>query len=118
MTNYFQDFFDSPAGAFGAQAFGTMGIGMLGMAMSLPNLGFQTSGTVPGGSVGANGGVGASGVDGGIGALGGGGLPTNTAIQTLALSLALVPLGLLAVAVFPPFARFVDYHTRAIINCS
>ena len=105
MTYYFQDFFDSPAGALGAQAFGTMGIGMLGMAMSLPNLGFQTSGTVPGGSVGG------AGVDGGIGALGalgGGGLPTNNAIQTLALSLALVPLGLLAVAVFPPFARFVN----------
>ena len=104
MTYCFQDFFDSPAGALGAQAFGTMGIGMLGMAMSLPNLGFQTSGTVPGGSTG---GVGAAGADGGIGALGGGGLPTNAAIQTLALSLALVPLGLLAVAVFPPFARFV-----------
>ena len=102
MTNYFQDFFDSPAGALGAQAVGTMGIGMLGMAMSVPNLGFQTSGTVPGGSVGA------AGADGGIGALGGGGLPTNTAIQTLALSLALVPLGLFAVAVFPPFARFVN----------
>ena len=107
MTIYFQDFFETPVGAFGAQAVATMGIGMFGMAMSLPNLGFQTSGTVPGGPVGANGGVGAAGVDGGIGALGGGGLPTNTAIQTLALSLALVPLGLLAVAVFPPFARFV-----------
>ena len=101
MTNYFQDFFDSPAGAVGAQAVGTMGIGMLGMAMSVPNLGFQTSGTVPGGA-GVDGGIGA------LGALGGGGLPTNNAIQTLALSLALVPLGLLAVAVFPPFARFVN----------
>ena len=38
------------------------------------------------------------------GTAGGGGLPTNTLIQTLALSLALVPLGLSAVAVFPPFA--------------
>ena len=105
MTNYFQDFFDSPVGAFGAQAVGTMGIGMFGMAMTLPDLGFQNSGLVPSGSAGAAEGVGAA---GGIGAFVGGGLPTNTAIQTLALSLALVPLGLLAVAVFPPFARFVD----------
>ena len=76
---------------------------MFGMAMSLPDLSFQNSGTVP--VSGAAEGVGAA---GGIGAFGGGGLPTNTAIQTLALSLALIPLGLLAVAVFPPFARFVD----------
>ena len=41
---------------------------------------------------------------GAAGTAGGGGLPTNTLIQTLALSLALVPLGLSAVAVFPPFA--------------
>ena len=41
---------------------------------------------------------------GAAGTAGGGGLPTNTLIQTLALSLALVPLGLTAVAVFPPFA--------------
>ena len=51
---------------------------------------FSLSGA-PGGSVSA-------------GTAGGGGLPTNTQIQTLALSLALVPLGLSAVAVFPPFA--------------
>ena len=42
----------------------------------------------------------------GVGAAGAGagGLPTDTSILTLALSLILVPLGLSAVAVFPPFA--------------
>ena len=97
LTNYFQDLFESPVGAFGAQAVATMGIGMFGMAMSLPDLGFQSSGAAPtpGGSL-------------SVGTTGGGGLPTNTAISSLSLSLALVPLGLLAVAVFPPFARFVD----------
>ena len=77
----------------GAQAASSLGIGMFGMAMMLPNLGFQASGT-PGGSL-------------PVGSIAGGGLPTNTAITTLPLSLALVPLGLMAVAVFPPFARFV-----------
>ena len=98
MTDFFQDFFESPAGVFGAQAIGTMGIGMFGMAMSLPDIGFQSGGpaATPSGSL-------------SVGTVGGGGLPTNTAIQTLSLSLALVPLGLLAVAVFPPFARFVHY---------
>ena len=83
----------------------TMGIGMFGMAMSLPDLGFQSSGpaATPAGSP-------------SVGTAGGGGLPTNTAIQTLSLSLALVPLGLLAVAVFPPFARFVHYFN--ILDCS
>ena len=82
----------------------TMGIGMFGMAMSVPDLGFQSSGSAatPAGSPSA-------------GTAGGGGLPTNTAIQTLALSLALVPLGLLAVAVFPPFARFVHYLVLLIV---
>ena len=83
---------DSPL-ATGAQAAGSLGIGMFGMAMMLPNLGFQASGTA-GGSL-------------PVGSIAGGGLPTNTAITTLPLSLALVPLGLMAVAVFPPFARFV-----------
>ena len=83
---------DSPF-ATGAQAASTLGIGMFGMAMMLPNLGFQASGTA-GGSL-------------PVGSIAGGGLPTNTAITTLPLSLALVPLGLMAVAVFPPFARFV-----------
>jgi hypothetical protein len=97
QSNFFQDFFEYPAGAFAAQGVATMGIGMVGMAMSLPDLGFQTSGAAPtpGGSL-------------SVGATGGGGLPSNTGIQTLALSLALVPLGLFAVAVFPPFARFVN----------
>ena len=78
---------------------------MFGMAMSLPDLGFQSSGVAPtpGGSL-------------SVGTTGGGGLPTNTAIQTLSLSLALVPLGLLSVAVFPPFARFVHYFN--ILDCS
>ena len=94
--------FETPVGAFGAQAVATMGIGMFGMAMSLPDLGFQSSGVAPSG---------AAPIPGGslsVGTTGGGGLPTNTAIPSLSLSLALVPLGLLAVAVFPPFARFVD----------
>ncbi len=110
MSNYFQDFFGSPAGTFGAQAVSTLGIGMFGMAMSLPDLGFQSNGpaATPAGSP-------------PVGTAGGGGLPTNTAIQTLSLSLALLPLGLLAVAVFPPFARFVHYLTFLItfaIDCS
>ena len=107
MANFFQDFFESPAGAFGAQAIGTMGIGMFGMAMSLPDIGFQSGGpaATPSGSL-------------SVGTAGGGGLPTNTAIQTLSLSLALVPLGLLAVAVFPPFARFVHYTLFLSIPCN
>jgi len=80
---------NSPLGT-GAQAAGSLGIGMFGMAMMLPNLGFQASGTA-GGSL-------------PVGSIAGGGLPTNAAIQTLSLSLALVPLGLIAVVVFPPFA--------------
>ena len=75
----------------------TLGIGMFGMAMSLPDLDFQSSGPA----------VTSAGLPL-VGTAGGGGSPSNTGIQTLALSLALVPLGLLAVAVFPPFARFVD----------
>ena len=83
----------------------TLGIGMFGMAMMIPDLSFQSSGTAtaPAGSP-------------SVGTAGGGGLPTNTAIQTLSLSLALVPLGLLSVAVFPPFARFVHYSN--ILDCS
>ena len=69
---------------------------MFGMAMMLPNLGFQASGTA-GGSL-------------PVGSIAGGGLPTNTAIQTLSLSLSLLPLGLIAVAVFPPFARFAHLY--------
>ena len=40
----------------------------------------------------------------GAGAVGVGGLPTDTSILSLGLSLVLVPLELTAVAVFPPFA--------------
>ena len=58
------------------------------MGMMMQNLNFQEGGA--GGSVAA-------------GTAAGGGLPTNTAIATLSLSLALVPLGLIAAAVFPPF---------------
>ena len=42
-----------------------------------------------------------------IGGVAGGGFPTDPGISTLPLSLALVPFGLMAVAVFPPFDRFV-----------
>ena len=76
------------------QAAGALGVGIIGMLSVMPDLDFQQFGEAPGGSVGP-------------GSPGGGGLPTNTAISTLSLSLALVPLGLLAVAVFPPFATYV-----------
>ena len=76
------------------QATGALGIGMIGMLSVMPDLNFQQGGQAPGGSVGP-------------GSPGGGGLPTNAAISTLSLSLALVPLGLLAVAVFPPFSKYV-----------
>ena len=76
------------------QATGALGVGIIGMLSVMPDLDFQQGGQAPGGSVGP-------------GSPGGGGLPTNTAISTLSLSLALVPLGLLAVAVFPPFATYV-----------
>ena len=76
------------------QATGALGIGMIGMLSAMPDLDFQRGGQAPGGSVGP-------------GSPGGGGLPTNAAISTLSLSLALVPLGLIAVAVFPPFATYV-----------
>ena len=66
---------------------------MIGMVMMMPDLNFQES-VNPGGSVPA-------------GTPGGGGLPTDASIPTLSLSLALAPIGLSAVAVFPPFARCV-----------
>jgi len=75
-----------------AQAVGAFGAGMIGMAMMMPDLNFQQNGGSPGGSNAA-------------GTIGGGGLPTDGSISTAALSLALVPLGLAAVAVFPPFVR-------------
>ena len=73
-----------------AQAAGALGAGMIGMGMMMQDLNFQESGT-SGGSV-------------AVGTPGGGGLPTDGSIPTAALSLALVPLGLAAVAIFPPFA--------------
>ena len=66
-----------------------LGASMIGMVMMMPDLSVN-----PGGSVSA-------------GTPGGGGLPTDASISTLALSLALVPFGLSAVAVFPPFVRYV-----------
>ena len=79
---------------------------MLGMAMMVPTLDFQAQGSAP------------SGVPGGsvpqVGGVAGGGLPTDPGIATLSLSLALVPLGLLAVAVFPPFERFVNIKSFSI----
>ena len=67
---------------------------MIGMILMMPDLNFQEIVNPTGGFASP-------------GTLGGGGLPTDTSIPTLALSLALVPFGLSAVAVFPPFARCV-----------
>ena len=71
---------------------GTAAVGatMAGMAM-MNDLNFQQSGQAVGNSPSP-------------GTLGGGGLPTDASILTLGASLALVPAGLAAVAVFPPFA--------------
>ena len=82
------------------QAAGALGVGMLGMVMMAPNLNFQAQGSAPSG--------GPAGSVPQVGGVAGGGLPSNTGIPTLSLSLALVPLGLMAVAVFPPFERFVE----------
>ena len=81
------------------QAAGALGVGMLGMVMMAPNLNFQAQGTAPSG--------GPAGSVPQVGGVAGGGLPSNTGIPTLSLSLALVPLGLMAVAVFPPFERLI-----------
>ena len=77
-----------------AQNTGVFGAGMVGMAMMLPNLNFA----------GANGPQSSQ----AAGTAGGGGLPSDGSISTAALSLALVPLGLAAVAIFPPFERLVN----------
>ena len=80
-----------------AQVGGALGAGMagmVGMLMMMSSMNSQGSGNPTGGSVSP-------------GTPGGGGLPTDASIPTLALSLALVPFGLSAVAVFPPFARWV-----------
>ena len=77
-----------------AQVGGALGAGMIGMVMMMPSMNSQGSSNPSGGSSSA-------------GTPGGGGLPTDAGISTLALSLALVPFGLSAVAVFPPFSRYV-----------
>ena len=77
-----------------AQAAGTVGVSMIGMGMMvgmMSDLNFQQSGQAVGNSPQP-------------GTLGGGGSPTDSSIGTLATSLALVPAGATAVAVFPPFA--------------
>ena len=66
-------------------------MGIMGMTMMMSDLNFQRSGQVTGGSPSP-------------GTVGGGGSPTDSSISTLSASLALVPTGLAAVAVFPPFA--------------
>ena len=88
-----QDIFQgAPAQVGGALGAGMAG--MVGMVMMMSTMNSQGSGNPTGGSSSA-------------GTPGGGGLPTDAGISTLALSLALVPFGLSAVAVFPPFARYV-----------
>ena len=77
---------------------------MIGMVMMMPDLNFQES-VNPGGSVSA-------------GTPGGGGLPTDTSIPTLALSLSLAPFGLSAVAVFPPFVRYVKQRICSLCHDS
>ena len=77
-----------------AQVGGALGAGMAGMIMMMSTMNSQGSSSPTGGSVSA-------------GTPGGGGSPTDTSIPTLALSLSLAPFGLSAVAVFPPFARYV-----------
>ena len=67
-----------------------MGVAMTGMFMMMPNLDFQQSGQPPASSPQP-------------GTTGGGGSPADTSIPTLGASLALVPAGATAVAVFPPF---------------
>ena len=83
-----------------AQIGGALGAGMagmVGMIMMMSTMNSQGSSNPTGGSVSA-------------GTPGGGGLPTDTSIPTLALSLSLTPSGLSAVAVFPPFARYRLLH--------
>ena len=74
---------------------GALGISMIGMVMMMimiADLNFQQSGLAPGNSPQP-------------GSAGGGGSPNDASISTLAASLALVPAGATAVAVFPPFAK-------------
>ena len=88
-----------------AQVGGALGVSMIGMIMMMKGLNFQGNVNPTGGSVTP-------------GTPGGGGLPTDTSIPTLALSLALVPFGLSAVAVFPPFARWVKLRLFNLCNDS
>ena len=94
----------SPAIQAATQVGVALGAGMIGMVMMMPDLNFQES-VNPGGSVSA-------------GTPGGGGLPTDASIPTLSLSLALVPIGLSAVAVFPPFARCVKGFGHSGVSLS
>ena len=66
-------------------------VGMAGMAM-MANLNFHQSGQATGSLPQP-------------GTIGGGGAPTDGSLGTLKPSLALLPSGLRAVAVFPPFAK-------------
>ena len=97
-----------------AQVGGALGVSMIGMILMMPGLNFQENVNPTRGSVTP-------------GTPGGGGLPTDTSIPTLALSLALVPFGLsrqgtaaraAAVAVFPPFARWVKLRLFNLCNDS
>ena len=86
---------------------------MLGMAMMIPSLTFQQPGSAPSGGNLQQGSASSGNLSPGssvpqVGGIGGGGLPSDSGISTISLSLALVPLGLMAVAVFPPFERFVE----------
>ena len=66
-------------------------MGIMGMTMMMSDLNFQQSGQATGSSPSP-------------GTVGGGGSPTDSSISTLSASLALVPAGLTAVAVFPPWS--------------
>ena len=78
-----------------ALAAGTLGAGLVGaVALTRPDLNFQERG--------------ASGCSVAAGTFGGGDLPTNPANPKLSLALALVPIGMIALAVFPPFVRCVQ----------
>ena len=96
MYLYFQSTTESAADEAieaAAQAAGALGAGMIGMAgmsMMMSDMDFQQSGQATGNSPQP-------------GTIGGGGSPLDSSIASLAASLALVPAGLAAVAVFPPF---------------
>ena len=66
-------------------------VAMMGMSMMMSDMDFQQSGQATGNSPQP-------------GSIGGGGSPFDSNIASLPASLALVPAGLDAVAVFPPFS--------------